>query len=89
MTEQKEIRIPFSDLNSMVIECECGTEICIDFARDEVSKSDWNSKPLSCPVCTRRIDDNLRLGFVSFIEWRNRVLQSKQKISLRLRNPAN
>jgi hypothetical protein len=63
-----------------------GIEICIDFTKDEAANSDWNSNMLSCPVCTRRVDDNLRLGFAPFIEWRNRVIASKKEIYVRLRD---
>ena len=87
MTEQKEIRIPFEDLVNIVIACNCGAELCLDFTKDEVRTTEWDKRAqFKCPVCTKEFDSNLRLGFNDFLAWRNRVLQSKQQVFFRLRN---
>jgi hypothetical protein len=56
-----------------------GTEICIDFTKDEAANSDWNSNMLPCPVCTRRVDDNLRLGFAPLSNGETGLLHRKKK----------
>jgi hypothetical protein len=86
MTEQKEVRIPFSDLSSMVIECQVAPRFVLILLKTRRPTRTGIAICFPAPVCTRRVDDNLRLGFAPFIEWRNRVIASKKEIYVRLRD---
>ena|SRR5688572_16862668 len=88
MTEPKEVRIPFADLFNIVLECACGAELSIDFSKEEARKVDWNhSTSFACPVCHKTFNGNLRLGFSKFLEWQDRVIESKlqQRVSFRVK----
>lgn len=88
MMEQKEVRIPFGDLVNLVIECECGAEVAIDFTKTEVCQADWETKgSFGCPVCSRKFDSNLRGAIRSYLDWRHRVSESNHRVSFRLKNP--
>src|SRR6266478_4902146 len=87
MTEQREVRVPFNDLLTLVLECQCGTEIAIDFAKDDVRKKTWADRTLSCPVCQKEFDSNLRRGFEYFIQWQDSIEASRQEIFFKIRNP--
>lgn len=90
MTEQKEVRIPIEDLNMVVIECGCGAEVSIDFTKKDAYGADWDhTAGFKCPVCSGQFDSNVRLGFASFLDWRDRVSKSNQKVFFRLRNTSN
>jgi hypothetical protein len=86
MTEQKEVRIAFADLFNVVVECACGAELSIDFSKEEARKVDWDhSESFACPACHKTFDSNLRLGFSKFLDWQDTVIESKQRISFRVK----
>jgi ubiquitin C-terminal hydrolase len=87
MTEQREVRIPFADLVNLVVECECGAEVTINFTKQEALEADWQNKgSFSCPVCPRKFDSTLRLGILSYLDWLGRVKDSKHRVSFRIKN---
>ena len=85
MSEPKEVRIPFADLFNIVVECPCGAELSIDFAKEEARKVDWDH---STCCCHKTFNGNLRLGFSEFLEWQDRVIEFKpqHRISYRGKN---
>jgi len=88
MTEQREMRIPFNDLLVMVLECQCGAEVAVNFGKERMHKTDWEHSVFKCPVCRQDFDSNLRLGFEHFIAWYDRVEASGQTVYFRIR-PSN
>ena len=85
MTEQRELRIPFDDLLVIVLECDCGAEVAVDFNKERVQKTDWEHSAFKCPVCRKDFDSNLRLGFEHFIRWQEQIKASGQTIYFRIR----
>lgn len=88
MTEETEIRIPFTDLNRISFECNrCKAEITIDISKKEhrhIEKED-REHSMKCPFCGTAFDSQLRSSFKDFFNWHEKVKESGHTVYFRLK----
>ena len=82
MTEQRELRIPSTDLGRIIIQCKCGVEISVDMSKQREVL--WKEKGFECPVCHKSFDSNLRNALHYFSLWLGYVDQSGESVSFRI-----
>ena len=92
MTEQLEIRIPFSDLTKITVECpRCQAETTIDISdpKHRGIKTDPN-QGFFCTVCMNPFDSQLRQALVSAFAWYDAIKTANliEKISFRIKKTA-
>ena len=85
MTETTELRMSFSDLVLMVLECwNCGGELTINFA-DERQLRAWEpDRALKCGICQSEFGEAAKGSLVRFHEWRERAKIAKVRISFKV-----
>lgn len=87
MTEQIELKIPYSDLTHLTITCKpCGAEISIDMEQDIHQKMYWKKNTaFACPVCKAVFDRELRFALEDFQHWYVRLKNYDQSVFFRVK----
>jgi hypothetical protein len=86
MTEERELRIPYTDLLRPSIRCKkCRTEITVDFTKSREVRVYAKGNQFECPMCRTEFDSRLKESLVIFQEWLQYVEESGHDVSFRVK----
>lgn len=85
MTEELEVKIPYSDLTRISFVCSCGTEITVDMESSKNREHAWEEKTIKCPTCFGTFNDELKYALDRFDKWLGRIKKANLPVFFRVR----